>query len=292
MSILVTGSTGTIGAQVLQYLHGKGAEVRALTRSPAKVAFPAGVTPVRGDLADTDSVRAAFEGVSALFLLVPNVADELTQAMLALTVARDAGVKGIVYLSVFKGEAYTDVPHFAGKHTVERMIENLDLPATILRPAYFIQNDLRLKEPLLSFGVYGMPIGSKGVSMVDTRDIGEAAAIELLRREQSAVPLGRETYTLAGSEGLTGEAVAAIWEAALGRAIRYGGDDLMSMEQRLKSAMPAWHALDLRLMLSRYQTDGAVATTEDIMRLTTLLGRSPRSYGEFAKDAAAQWAKA
>ncbi len=56
--------------------------------------------------------------------------------------------------------------------------------------------------------------------------------------------------------------------------------------------MPAWHALDLRLMLSRYQTDGAVATTEDVMRLTTLLGRPPRSYGEFAKDAAAQWAKA
>ncbi len=292
MSILVTGSTGTIGAQVLQYLHGKGAEVRALTRSPAKAAFPAGVTPVRGDLADTDSVRAAFEGVSTLFLLVPTVADELTQAMLALTVAREAGVKGIVYLSVFKGEAYADVPHFAGKHTVERMIEKLDLPATILRPAYFIQNDLRLKEPLLSFGVYGMPIGSKGVSMVDTRDIGEAAAIELLRREQSAVPLRREAYTLAGSEGLTGEAVAAIWGAALGRAIRYGGDDLVGMEQRLKSAMPAWHALDLRLMLSRYQTDGAVATTEDVMRLTTLLGRPPRSYGEFAKDAAAQWAKA
>ena len=121
-----------------------------------------------------------------MFLLVPNVADELTQAMLALTVAREAGVKGIVYLSVFKGEAYADVPHFAGKHTVERMIEALDLPATILRPAYFIQNDLRQKDPLLKFGVYGMPIGAKGVSMVDIRDIGEAAAIELVRREQRA----------------------------------------------------------------------------------------------------------
>ena len=61
------------------------------------------------------------------------------------------------------------------------MIEHLDLPATILRPAYFIQNDLSPKESLLSFGVYGMPIGSKGISMVDIRDIGEAAAIELVR---------------------------------------------------------------------------------------------------------------
>lgn len=291
MSILVTGSTGTIGTQVLTHLQGHGLDVRALTRSPGKAPLPAGVTPVGGDLADTDAVRAALDGVSTLFLLVPNVADELTQAMLTLAVARDAGVKGIVYLSVFKAETYADVPHFAGKYTVERMIAALDLPATILRPAYFIQNDLRLKDALLKFGVYGMPIGSKGVSMVDTRDIGEAAAIELVRRERSAGRLGRETYALAGPDGLSGEALAAIWSEALGRTIRYGGDDLAAMEQRLKTVMPAWFALDMRLMMGRYQTDGAVATANDIARLTALLGHAPRSYRDFAQDASAPWTK-
>ena len=289
MSILVTGSTGTVGAQVLARLQSKGIEVRALTRSPDKASFPSGVTPVRGDLADVDSVRAALDGVDVLFLLVPNVADELTQAMLTLAVARDAGVKGIVYLSVFKGADFADVPHFAGKHTAERMIEALDLPATVLRPAYFIQNDLRLKEPLTKFGVYGMPIGSKGVSMIDIRDIGEAAAIELLRRARSDAPLARETYTLAGPESVTGDGVASIWSKALGREIRYGGDDLTAMEERLKSAMPAWHALDLRLMMGRYQSDGAVSTKDDVSRLTTLLGHAPRTYRDFAKDAAALW---
>ena len=176
MAILVTGSTGTIGSQVLSHLQGRNVEVRALTRSPETAQLPSGVTAVRGDLADPDSVRAALQGVSTLFLLAPNVADELTQAMLILTVVREAGIKGIVYLSVFGGDAYADVPHFAGKYTVERMIEALDLPATILRPAYFIQNDLRQKDVLLNVGVYGAPIGSKGISMVDIRDIGEAAA--------------------------------------------------------------------------------------------------------------------
>jgi uncharacterized protein YbjT (DUF2867 family) len=290
MTILVTGSTGTIGSQVLAHLQGHNVEVRALTRSPETAQFPSGVTPFRGDLADPDSVQTALEGVSTLFLLAPNVADELTQAMLALTVAREAGVKGVVYLSVFKGEAYADVPHFAGKYTVEQMIDALDLPATVLRPAYFIQNDLRQKDPLLKFGAYGAPIGSKGVSMVDIRDIGEAAAIELVRREQAPAALSRETYALVGPESLTGEDIATIWSEALGRAIRYGGDDLGVMEQRLKAMLPAWHALDLRLMFSRYQTDGAVATADDIARLTTLLGHAPRSYAAFAKDAAAQWA--
>lgn len=291
MAILVTGSTGTIGAQVLAQLAGRNVEVRALTRSPDTAQLPSGVAAVRGDLADPDSVRAALQGVSTLFVLAPNVADELTQAMLTLTVAREAGVKGIVYLSVFGGEAYADVPHFAGKYTVERMIEALDLPATILRPAYFIQNDLRQKDVLLNAGVYGSPIGDKGVSMVDIRDIGEAAAIELVRREQAPAPLGRETYSLVGPDSLTGEGIAAIWSKTLGRAIRYGGNDLIVLEQRMKTMLPAWHALDLRLMFGRYQTEGAIATADDIAHLTTLLGRAPRSYADFAKDAAARWAK-
>jgi uncharacterized protein YbjT (DUF2867 family) len=291
MTILVTGATGTIGSQVLAHLHGQSTEVKALTRSPEKARLPAGVVPVGGDLADIDSVRAALDGVSTLFLLAPNVADELTQAMLALSVAREAGVKGVVYLSVFKGQTYADVPHFAGKYTVERMIEDLDIPATVLRPAYFIQNDLRQKDPLLTHGVYGAPIGAKGVSMVDIRDIGAAAAAELVRRERASAPLGRETYELAGPESLTGEAVATIWGEVLGRPIHYGGDDLKLMEQRMKAMLPGWHALDLRLMFQRYQADGAIASEADIARLTALLGRPPRSYRDFAKDAAAQWAK-
>lgn len=291
MSILITGSTGTIGSQVVTQLQGKDADVRALTRSPEKAQLPAGVTPVKGDLSDLDSVRAALSGVSTLFLLAPNVPDELTQAMLTLNAAREAGVKGIVYLSVFKSAQYSDVPHFAGKYTVERMIEDLSLPATVLRPAYFIQNDLRQKDPLLKLGVYGMPIGLKGLSMVDIRDIGAAAAIELMRRERTATPLPRETYELVGPDSLTGETIAAIWSEVLGRPIRYGGSDLVVMEQRMKASMPSWHAMDLRLMLHRYQTDGAVATPGDIARLTSLLSRAPRSYRDFASDAAAQWAE-
>ena len=291
MSILVTGGTGTIGSQVLAHLQGKGVEVRALTRSPEKARLPAGVTPVGGDLGDVDSLREAMAGVDTLFLLAPNVPDELTQAMLALTVAKEAGVKGVVYLSVFKGEAYADVPHFAGKYTVERMIDALNIPATVLRPAYFIQNDLGQKEPLLTYGVYGAAVGGKGVSMVDIRDIGAAAAIELLRRHHADAPLARETYALVGPDSLTGDGLAAIWSEVLGRPVRYGGDDLAVLEQRLKARVPAWHALDLRLMFQRYQSDGAAASSEDVARLTALLGRPPRSYRDFARDAAAQWVK-
>ncbi|SAL25035.1 NmrA family NAD(P)-binding protein [Caballeronia humi] len=292
MAILVTGSTGVIGKQILEQLGGTGAEMRALTRSPEKAQFPADVTAIKGDLSDVDAVRQAMRGVSTLFLLAPNAADELTQALQTLSVAREAGVKGVVYLSVFKGADYVDVPHFTGKYTVERMIERLDVPATVLRPAYFIQNDVRQKESLLTHGVYGMPIGAKGISMVDVRDIGDAAARELLRRERAASPLPRETYELVGPDAIDAENVASIWAEALGRPIRYGGDDLDVLEQRLKVVGPAWLAYDMRLMMGRYQQDGAVASTAEIERVATLLGRQPRSYRDFAVATAATWADA
>ena len=290
MTILVSGAPGTIGSQVLEHLAGEGAQVRALTRSPGQARLPDGVEAVAGDLGDTDSARGALAGVDTQFLLVPNLADEFTQAMLALAAARDAGVKGIVYLSVLRGEAYDDVPHFAGKAAVERMIAGSGLPATVLRPAYFMQNDLRQKDALLGGGMYAMPIGQRGLSMVDTRDIGAAAARELLRRDRAATPLPAATHALVGPDVLGGGDLAALWSQVLARPVRYGGDDLDALEQRLKAYGPAWLAYELRLMMQRYQRDGAAATAEEVAETVAVLGRAPRSYRAFAEEAAAGWA--
>jgi uncharacterized protein YbjT (DUF2867 family) len=289
MTILVTGATGTVGKQVINYLKGQSADVRGLTRSPEKAQLPESIASVKGDLADIESVRAALEGVSTLFLVVANSTDELSKAMLTLNAARDAKVKGIVYLSVYKGDHYADVPHFASKVVVERMIEACDLPATVLRPCYFMQNDAVQKDPLLTHGVYGMPLGSKGLSIVDTRDIGEAAAKELLRRERSASPLPREDYALVGPDALSGPDLAAIWSERLGRRIAYGGDDLGPFEQRFSTFIPASRVYDIVVMMRRYQTDGAIATTAEIEKLTGLLGHPPRPYRDFAQEMATAW---
>ena len=86
MTILVTGATGVIGRQVIEQLVQRGASVRALVRDPAKADFPAGVSVVKGDLMDPDSLRPAFAGVSAFFLLNAVTPDEFTQALIALNV--------------------------------------------------------------------------------------------------------------------------------------------------------------------------------------------------------------
>ncbi|MEZ2417288.1 SDR family oxidoreductase [Luteibacter sp. RCC_6_2] len=287
MTILVTGATGNVGRQVVEQLVKRGADVRALVRDPSKANFPASVTVAQGDLLDVDSLRAAFSGVSTLFLLNAVTADEYTQALIALNIARESGIERIVYLSVIHSDIYVNVPHFAGKHGVERMIEDMGLHATILCPAYFINNDLSIKDVVTGYGIYPMPIGSKGLAMVDTRDVGEIAAIELLRREQAAEPLPLNRINLVGPDTLTGADVAAIWADVLGRPIAYPGEDMAGFEQNLRQYMPSWMAFDMRLMGERFVTDGMVPEAGDVERLATLLGRPLHSYRGFVEEVVA-----
>ena len=290
MTILVTGSTGGIGAQVVAHLAARGAKVHALSRTPGKQPLPNGAVPVKADLMDVDAMRAALAQATTLFLLNAVTPDEVTQAILTLNLAREAGIERMVYFSVLRSDRFTDVPHFTAKYTVERMIEQCNLAATILRPAYFMQNDATLKDAISGYGVYPMPIGGIGQSMVDTRDIAEVAALELLRREDSSVPLPREVLDLVGPDALTGESIARIWSAVLGKPIRYAGDDLVAFENQFKSFAPGWMAYDMRLMMNRLQRDGMVATPAAVERFTARLGRRPRSYQDFAAETAQHWA--
>lgn len=282
MTILVIGATGRVGRHVVEQLVARDASVRVLTRDPAKAAFPTGVEVAKGDLLDIDALRAAFVGVRTLFLLNAVTGDEFTQAIVTLNVAREAGVDRVVYLSVFDADRAVNVPHFAVKSGAERMLEAMNFGATILRPTYFIDNEAMVKDVILQHGVYPMPIGGKGVAMVDARDIAEVAAIELIRRDRAPDKLPIETINVVGPETLTGEDVAAIWSDVLGRPVAYGGDDPSGFEQNMATFMPRWMAYEMRLMAERYVSDGMIPEAGDRERLISLLGRPLHDYRETA----------
>ncbi len=152
-----------------------------------------------------------------------------------------------------------------------------------------MQNDVAMKDALTGHGVYPQPIGRKGVSMVDARDIAEIASGCLLKRENATAPLPRETIELVGPDALTGEAIAKIWSELLGREIRYGGDDLAAFEKQVAAFVPAWMARDLRLMFSGFHEHGMAAKPEALARMAELLGHAPRSYKDFAAQTAKAW---
>ncbi|NIK53523.1 NmrA/HSCARG family protein [Xanthomonas arboricola] len=288
MSILVTGATGTIGSLITQGLVDAGAKVKALVRQPGKRAFPAGVTEVVADLTDVASMRAALSSVRTLFLLNAVTPDEVTQALIALNLAKEAGIERIVYLSVIHADRFTNVPHFTGKHTVERMIESLDIAATILRPAYFMQNEAMIQQTIQQYAVYPMPIGSAGVAMIDARDIADIAVAELLRRDRAPAALERVTLELVGPHAVTGPSAAKVWSAALGREIAYAGDDVAAFEAQMAAYGPSWLAYDMRLMMAGIQTHGMRAADGTLEKLQAMLGRALRSYEDFVREATAR----
>src|SRR4051812_25261939 len=93
--VLVTGATGRVGRVVVDQLLVAGVPVRALTRRPAAARLPAGVEVVPGDLTVPESLNAALQGVSAVFLVWTAPFDTAPAVFERLA----AGARRIVFLS-------------------------------------------------------------------------------------------------------------------------------------------------------------------------------------------------
>jgi uncharacterized protein YbjT (DUF2867 family) len=285
MTVLVTGGTGNVGSAVAKELLQRGAGVRILSRKePEAAQVPAGSEVAIGDLLDPISLEKAMQGVDKLFLLNAVVADELTQALIAYGIAKRIGLKHVTYLSVFKVEQFRDVPHFAAKLAVENALREFGVPYTILRPGYYIQNDLGLKDALLGAGIYPMPLGNAGIASADIRDIAEAAAISLTEEGHAG-----QTYDIVSPTLVSGPGNAATWSKLLGKEIKYTGHNFDQWEQQMRARVDAWHAFDLRTMFQGYFDRGFASTDTQVSQLTKLLGHAPRSYEDFAAATAKLW---
>src|SRR6202140_5585082 len=285
MKILVIGGTGHVGSEVVKELKRRDADVRVLVRKADEKSLP-GVEMVVGDLLDPVSIEKAMKDVDKLYLLNAVTPDELTQGLIAYDLAKKLKLSHVVYHSVFRVEHFKDVPHFASKLAIESAIREFDVPFTIIRPNYFMQNDASLKEPLTKAGIYPMPLGPVGISAVDIRDIAEVAAIALTSERHYG-----KTYNLNGPEGLSGPKLASIWGGLLGKEVSYSGDDLDAFEQQMRKGAPSWSAFDIRMMFQGYLERGFIADAGDIETLTELLGHTPRRYQDFARETVLNWQK-
>ena len=283
MNVLVLGGTGTVGSQVARELVQRGADVSVLTRD-AKKPVPHGAQAVTGDLLDPDTIRTAFRGRDAVFLLTALSAGECHEGLMAVNGCRLAGVKKIVFLSVHRVDEAPHLPHFGAKLPIETAVQASGIPWTILRPNNFYQNDTWFKDAMLGYGVYPQPFGGVGLSRVDVRDIAEVAALAL-----TSDAAQNEIVNLVGPDVLTAEGTAATWGGVLSRKIAYAGDDLDAWEKASLAYMPAFAAFDFRLMYQFFQEKGLLATPEDLARLTALLGHPPRRFEDFAAETARAW---
>lgn len=240
-TILVTGATGKSGGATARHLLASGWQVRAFTRDvnqPAAQALKtAGAQLLQGDFDDEAALNTALVGVYGAFSVqVPNdLSLEVEHGKLIAHLAKQAGVKHLVYSSVGGAERHTGIPHFESKRRIEEYIEEIEIPYTILRPAYFMENFYWRKQDLLDgkFKSIGLD-ADKPLQMIAADDIGAFAKIAF----ENPGEYLRQAIEIAGDE-LIETQVADFISRSIDRPIEVVPDDGPPMYPDI-AMMNAW----------------------------------------------------
>jgi uncharacterized protein YbjT (DUF2867 family) len=233
--VVVTGSTGKQGGAVAHSLLERGHEVRAVTRDPdssqARALAKAGAKLVAASLEDTAALTKALEGASSLFAMTTPFGGgtdaETRQGVAAADAAKATGAH-LVFTSVNSADRQTGVPHFDSKYEVEMHIARIGVRATVLAPAFFMENLYFGKEQLAK-GIYAVALPpTRKLAQVAVADIG-AVAVRVL---EDAARFTGKRFDLAGDD-LTGNDVVAILSRVTGRPFAYYQVPLDVIRQRM-----------------------------------------------------------
>lgn len=281
-TILVNGSTGTIGSQLTALLAGReGVEVRAASRGgSAKVQAP-NVKGVRFDYDDVDSQRAALDGADKLFLVTPFAPNQVEVGVRLVELAKTAGVKHIVKLSAIGCDIEPGIQLGRWHRAVEKAVESSGIPYTLLRPNNFFENFLHFYPPQKDGRIY-LPWGQAACSFIAGGDIAAVAAVALTEAEHT----GR-AYELTGPEAITvAHAAHAIGEVS-GRKVEYiDVPEETARKAMLDSGAPEWMTSAMMELHAIDKAGYAASVNDNVEKLTH---RPATRFVDFARKNASHW---
>jgi uncharacterized protein YbjT (DUF2867 family) len=253
------------------------AKVRALVRRPSEFAAPEGVQVVPGSFEDDSALAEALEGVDVMLLTGRDSPDSVSQNQRVLAQVRRAGVRHIVKVSAIGASPGSPIGLTREHHESDEEIRKGQADWTLLKPHLYMQNLLRTAAAVLREGRLAAPMGRNRFPLVDTRDVGAAAAVVL---DDPAAHAGK-AYALTGPVAHSYDEVATALATVAGHAIAYEPVTPEDFESRLLAAgVPDWRAFDLAHIASAY----SVADNSVSPDLPMLLSRKPRLLTEFLED--------
>jgi len=273
--ILVT-TAGKVGSEAVRSLTLREMPVRVLARDPgkAKALADAGAEIAVGDLDAPASIDRAMAGVTAVVLVSPGVP---AQELNVVASAARAGV-GHVVKATSNASADSPIARRRWQTEIEAGLAASGLAYTLLRSNGYMQNVLALAPAIATTSSFGSSAGQGRTGMVDARDVGAVAA----GIAASPAAHAGKTYWLTGPDLISYYDVAAVLSKLLGRAITYR--ELSFEEDRAtitRAGVPGQVAEMNAQAFSLIAGGDAEWLSEDV---TSLLGRSGRSFEQFATD--------
>ncbi|KAF2730967.1 NAD(P)-binding protein [Polyplosphaeria fusca] len=315
---LLTAATGNIGKRLVPLLLGQPSKptlilptsnaARLSSQLPATV-DKARVHIVEGSIKDPNLIEGLLKKhhVTGVFLCLTGD-DELFTTFNLLDAIRQSGcVKHLVYVSACGNYDLDGIQQgalrgmWAGHVTVKFLIEAKlkygllprdqegGFSYSIVGPTLFFDNDLRSQHAMVSGGFFNEPVGSKGVSRVDSEDIALACA-KLL--EDDGKQYAGKKIMIGSLKTYTMEETAQLWSQALGKDIKPSFSDaegLKSYEDRASPFTGAAWARDLRSMFEMFERNEFGMSKEEYQEQVELLGKEASSYDQFVEDTGRLW---
>lgn len=269
MRILIAGSTGTVGRQIVAQLVAQGHSVRALTRNP-EATLP-GAEMFVGNLTDPASLAPALEGIEALHLITFDGGgyQPLETGADIVELAGRAGVKRVTVLGGNEESA------------IEKALRDSDLAWTVVQPVEFMANALAWASAVRGAGVISEPFISRRSAMVHEADIA-AVAVAALTQDGH----GGKVYTVTGPAALTVSDKVEMLSKAIGREIRL--DELTEAQARAKWAGEGLAAQIIDFLIWAYDTPEVGYTVASTVREVT--GQPARTFAQWCAENARAFA--
>jgi uncharacterized protein YbjT (DUF2867 family) len=283
-TILVTGSTGNVGSQVVKQLSLLNGNIRAAVQSKNRADELKNTSAqlVEMNFNRPETIRMTFEGVQKLFLLTPFVPNMVEISTNLVDEAIKAKVKHIVKQSVMGADLEADVGTMRLHRQAEKIIEKSGIPYTFLRPNEFMQNFVNFHSPSIkSNNAFYSPREDAKVSFVDVRDIA-AVAVKALTDDGSDDKHNNKTYLITGPEALSYYQAAEILSNATDKKISYVKvSDEEARGAMKETGMNDW-LINAISELSDYFRKGYASQVSSAVEEIT--GKKPISFSQFAKD--------
>jgi len=262
--IIVLGATGTIGQHLVRILEKQGEDFVIVARDKQKASAQFPKAKIRyGDLSKATSLKTAFQGGNALFLVSPHGPDMVSQQCAAILRASKLGIKRIVKISGSNASVAEDSVYAIGREhwEIEQTLKEHADEFVILRCNFFMQNLLEEVAAMVrSQRKILMPF-SKNLTFcfLDAQDIAQCA-VNCFNEPQHA----QKTYHLTGRKSSFSE-LASILSQQLGSQIRYRSIPLFLAKLALRlKGKPRWLVEHQIEMSQFFRAGGASIESSDI----------------------------